>query len=328
MKFFMKLTNDDWQRLRKLRDRFLDDASENYWSSKKDLELYDLVFAARIGWKWNAVLESLTRTGWKPQSDKIIDWGCGTGIASRQVTPWSGIQQVTLVDQSSLALDFAKQQLSQYGIESNIQPFESPFPTSTLLLLSHVLGELSEQEATELASKAATVDEIIWVEPGSHNISRKLSEVRNIFLQAGHQLIAPCTHALSCPMLQPENERHWCHFFAPPPTEVFQSPFWHEVSHQLGIDLRSLPYSYLAFSRHHPPSSQAGAERLIGHPRAYKGYGKLFCCGASGLHERTLQKRDNPKLFKHLIKQSKEGAFHWKLNNSKNYVVDYQPSHG
>lgn len=324
----MKLTNDDWQKLRALRDRFLHDASENYWSSSKDLELYDLVFAARIGWKWNAVLQSLTQMGWKPQSDKIIDWGCGTGIASRQVASWSNIQQVTLVDQSPLALDFAKQQLSQHQIESNIQSFESPFATSSLLLLSHVLGELSEQEATELASKASTADEIIWVEPGSRDISRKLSELRTIFLQAGHHLLAPCTHAFSCPMLQLENKRHWCHFFASPPTEIFQSAFWNEASHQLGIDLRSLPYSYLVFSRHHSRSCSPEAERLICHPRSYKGYGKLFCCGASGLHERTLQKRDNPELFKRLIKHHEEGVFHWKLKNYKNDVVDYQPCYG
>lgn len=316
----MKLTNDDWQRLRKLRDRFLHDASENYWSTQRDLELYDLVFAARINWKWSAVLQSLTRIGWKPQSDKIIDWGCGTGVASRQVAPWSNIKDVTLIDQSSLALDFATQELREQGILCHRQSLESALPTSSLLLLSHVLGELSEKEAMALASKAATVDEIIWVEPGSRDTSRKLSQLRAIFLQAGHQLLAPCTHAFSCPMLQPENERHWCHFFAQPPTEIFQSAFWNEASHRLGIDLRSLPYSYLAFSRHHSSSYSREAERLIGHPRSYKGYGKLFCCGASGAHERMLQKRDNPELFKKLIKHQAEGAFTWELSQSGNIV--------
>ncbi|MBX9577333.1 MAG: small ribosomal subunit Rsm22 family protein [Chthoniobacterales bacterium] len=317
----MKLTKTDWDRLKTLRDRFLHDASENYWSTQRDLELYDLVFAARIGWKWNAVLDSLTRTGWKPQSDKIIDWGCGTGVASRQVTEWSGIQQVTLVDQSPLALDFAQQQLSKSSIVTQVQSPGSSFVPKSLLLLSHVLGELSDAEAEALAHQASLVDEIIWVEPGSHDISRKLSQVRSIFLEAGHHLIAPCTHALPCPMLQARQERHWCHFFATPPTEIFQSAFWNEASHQLGIDLRSLPYSYLAFSRYHSPSWPADTERLIGHARSYKGYGKLFCCGASGLHERTLQKRENPDLFKKLIKHQEEGVFTWQLRESQ-YITE------
>ena len=306
----MKLTKDDWDRLKTLRNRFLHDASENYWSTRRDLELYDLVFAARIGWKWSAVLHSLTRIGWKPQSDKIIDWGCGTGIASRQVTEWSGIQEVSLIDQSPLALDFAQQQLRKTNIVTNIPSPESSFAPKSLLLLSHVLGELSDSEAEKLALRASVVDEIIWVEPGSRDISRKLSQVRTIFLEAGHQIIAPCVHNLPCPMLHAGQERHWCHFFATPPTEIFQSAFWNEASHELGIDLRSLPYSYLAFSRHHSPSWAAGVERLIGHARSYKGYGKLFCCGASGLHERTLQKRENPELFKKLIKRQEEGVFY------------------
>lgn len=312
----MKLTNDDWQRLRMLRDRFLHDASENYWSTQRDLELYDLVFAARIGWKWSAVLHSLTRIGWKPQSDKIIDWGCGTGVASRTVTAWSAIQEVGLVDQSALALDFAQQKLAEARITALPCAPEKSFQKNSLLLISHLLGELDESELLELATKAATADEIIWVEPGSHDISRKLSQVRTIFLEAGHHLIAPCVHALPCPMLQVGQERHWCHFFAPPPTEIFQSTFWHEASHRLGIDLRSLPYSYLVFSRHHAPHWPEGTERLIGHPRSYKGYGKLFCCGSSGIHERTLQKRENPELFKKLIKRQEEGVFTWELGET------------
>jgi ribosomal protein RSM22 (predicted rRNA methylase) len=309
----MKLTNNDWQRLRALRDQFLHNASENYWSTERDLELYDLIFAARIGWKWNAVLRSITHTGWKPQSDKIIDWGCGTAIASRQVTRWSDIQQVALMDQSSLALHFAQKNLSTKIHEITIHPLESSFESKSLLLLSHVLNELSESETKELISKAIMVDEIIWVEPGSHDISRKLSQIRTTFLEAGHQLIAPCVHALSCPMLKKGEERHWCHFFAQPPSEIFQSAFWHEASRQLGIDLRSLPYSYLAFSRHHSPSWAIGAERLIGHPRNYKGYSKLFCCGSSGLHERRLQKRENPELFKKLTKNQEEGILSWSI---------------
>lgn len=318
----MKLTNDDWQKLRILRERFLFNATEDYWSNKRDLELYDLVFAARIGWKWNAVLKSLDYLHWKPQSDKIIDWGCGSGIASRQTSSWYGIKEVTLVDQSPLALDFAKQQLHKEGIMANSSPFHTPFSTSSLLLISHVLSELSASEASALALKASTVDEVIWVEPGSHDISRKLSAIREIFLHAGHHIIAPCTHILSCPMLAAKQERHWCHFFAPPPAEIFQSSFWHEASHQLGIDLRSLPYSYIAFSRHSLSSWTANEERLIGHPRSYKGYGKLFCCGPSGLHERTLQKRDNPELFKKLIKHQEEGVFSWNLNNS-DFILDH-----
>lgn len=315
----MKLTKEEWQRLRELRKRFLENASENYWKDQRDLELYDLIYAARIGWKWDAVLKNLTDTGWHSEALQIIDWGCGTGIAARTVASWSGIQQIALVDQSLIAMAFAQKKLREEGCDV-LSAFLPKKETSTLLLISHVVSELHEKELLELALFATTADEVIWVEPGSHELSRKLGSLRKLFLKAGHHLIAPCTHENACPMFQEKQERDWCHFFATPPTEIFQSSLWHEASRELGIDLRSLPYSYLAFSRKKKMENSTSAERLIGHPRSLKAHGKLFCCGASGLCERVLQKRDHPALFRSLIKNQEEGAFTWSLDDSGRIV--------
>ena len=72
---------------------------------------------------------------------------------------------------------------------------------------------------------------------------------------------------------------------------------WVKFGQRAGIDLRSLPYAYLALDRR-PASLPAGASRIVGEPRLYKGYAKIFNCDASGVHELTLQKRDAPQLFK------------------------------
>lgn len=307
------ITLGDWKRLHALRDRFLTDATEDYWTAR-DLALYDAVFAPRIGWKWDAALASATRAGWRPRSAQLLDWGCGTGIAARAVAAWSGICTAQVFDQSPLAAAFARDRLRAAGITAHIHASPEAIPPGTLLVLSHVLGELRPDEADKLAAFAASADEILWVEPGSRDISRRLSRVRDTLLQTDHQLLAPCTHQHACPMLTPENERHWCHFFAPPPTEVFQSPFWREVSLRLGIDLRALPYSFLATSRIATTALPANAERLIGHPRELKAHCKLLCCGTVGLVERTLQKRDAPALFRQITKKGVDGIFAWQEN--------------
>ena len=311
----MKLNTDDWNRLRALREGFLKNNAKNYWHSHRDLELYDSIYAARIGWKWNAVLEDLSKIGWLSSAEQILDWGCGTGIASRTVAPWSGISQVACFDQSPLATAFAQKKL-QEELQCTISIFSEKNKVPSLLLISHVVSELNDKELLELACYATSAEEIIWVEPGSHELSRKLGSMRKIFLEAGYHLIAPCTHEHACPMFQEKQEQDWCHFFAQPPTAIFQSAFWHEASRELGIDLRSLPYSYLAFSKKRKTSSQSKGERLIGNPRALKGHGKLFCCSTAGLCERLLQKRDNPSLFKKLIKNQERGVYRWSLNNS------------
>lgn len=311
----IRLTTDDWQRLKTLRGYFLGDASENYWNTPRDLELYDLIYAQRIAWKWNAVLEDLITVGWRPCAENILDWGCGTGIASRTVAPWSNLQKVSLFDQSSLALSFAREKLLEQKREVIFFEKELPISPQTLILISHVLGELNDKELLELANRAATADEIIWVEPGSREISRRLSSIRKIFIEAGHHLIAPCVHQHSCPILEEKNQNEWCHFFAKPPTEIFQSAFWHETSRKLSIDLRSLPYSYLACSRAWNPSLATNVERLIGNPRILKAHCKLLCCGSSGLHEHILQKREHPELFRQIIKKGKRGLLPWKCTD-------------
>ena len=49
------------------------------------LEDYDRTFATRIGWKWDFVLSRLKESGWRYDEDtSLIDFGCGTGIASRR----------------------------------------------------------------------------------------------------------------------------------------------------------------------------------------------------------------------------------------------------
>jgi ribosomal protein RSM22 (predicted rRNA methylase) len=311
-----KFSAADWQRLRVLRDRFLTDASEEYWT-ERDLELYDATFARRIGWKWESVLDCLTRAHWHPTSTRLLDWGCGTGIASRAVAAWSGIIEATVFDQSALAMKFAAAALEREGVRARISGREPSIEPGTLLVLSHVAGELSEEESAALAEVAAQAEEVIWVEPGSRDISRRLSSAREILRAAGHRFAAPCTHGNVCPMLQPENERHWCHFFARPPTEVFQSPFWREFSTRLEIDLRSLPYSFLASSRKPIPALPAHAERMIGRPRELKAHALLLCCGQDGLHERALQKRDEPELFRRVTKKGADGIFAWAMDPDK-----------
>lgn len=299
--------SSDWKRLQALRDRFLSDASDEYWTPR-DLELYDATFAQRIGWKWDSALAALGN--WRPASSHLLDWGCGTGIAARAVAEWSGIRSVTVYDQSRAAAAFAAESLRRMGVAASSESrLPASVPPGTLLVISHVIGELDDSELEALAAFASTADEVLWVEPGSREISRRLSAARERLRAAGLSFIAPCTHQFPCPMLAPENERHWCHFFAPPPLEVFQSAFWREFSERLQIDLRALPFSFLAASRTPPPGS--AAERIVGRPRERKAHVELLCCGKEGLRDRVLQKRENPELFRKLTKKAAHGALTW-----------------
>jgi hypothetical protein len=302
-----------------LRSRFLDGTAgdADYWKSADELALYDEVFAARIGWKIDAAIRGLHRIDWSPRSRRIVDWGCGTGIATRRVLAvWPHILEVGLEDRSPAAVAFACQRIADQcrGVS-----FTAPnVDRDTLLLISHVLNELSNEAESELISLIHSAGEVIWVDAGTHAESRRLIGVREKVLASSEPpaVVAPCTHVARCGMLAAENARHWCHHFAEPPSEVFQNARWAELSRELGIDLRALPFSHLVFSRH-TPRDPTGAERIIGFPREAKGFSRILSCGIEGVRELMLQKRDAPALFKALGKTNEYPPFHWQIENGK-----------
>jgi hypothetical protein len=121
---------------------------------------------------------------------------------------------------------------------------------------------------------------------------------------------------VKCPLLDPENARHWCHRFAEAPPQVSRDARWDEWSRELGIDRRSLPYSHLVLSVHEVPQL-AGFSRIIGVPREGKGHSKVLSCDASGLRELILQKRDAPGLYRALGKTSEYPPYRWHIAAGK-----------
>lgn len=322
----MTWTELNWPTLDRLRDRFLQGSIDApYWESSDDLANYDFTFGERIGWKWDHVLRELRLRGWSPARHRhVFDWGCGSGIASRRVISCFGpenFDSLTVWDHSPLACDYAAETAQQAfpalrvtqatpGLLASSEPVE-------LLIISHVLNELPPEALAALRALIDRAAAVIWVEPGTHEISRRLGTFRDE-LRATFRILAPCTHELGCPMFAPGNERHWCHFFAPPPSEIFANSNWVKFGQRAGIDLRSLPYAFIALerARDHPPSPP-DLSRVIGRVEHFKPYARLLNCDATGLAELELPKRADPALFKQLERTKAPLVYRWRRDGDK-----------
>lgn len=303
----MKQDLIDWEALARLRTAFLEGAAghADYWRSESDLSAYNATFAQRIGWKWDYVLLELQRRGWTPPPGAWLDWGCGTGLAGRACLDFFGrtpSSKLWLHDRSGLATDFAlrRAQAKYPGLEVQVGLPDEP----GLLLLSHVLTELqpaqTEQLVAEIVGRATAV---IWVEPGTYAASHALITLRER-LRGTFGLVAPCTHQQPCGLLAPDNHNHWCHHFAAPPPAVFTDGDWARFARMVGVDLRALPVSFLVLDRRPVTSLPAGATRILGRPRVYKGFARLLGCAAEGVHERELPKSALPETFRQLKKEA------------------------
>jgi ribosomal protein RSM22 (predicted rRNA methylase) len=277
----------------------------------EDLDLYEKTFARRIAWKWDAVLGELELRKWAPSVSRVVDFGCGSGVAGRKVLDqWSGqVREVVLLDRSPMARSYAAKLLPAAGVDvrDGGAEFSSEIAADSVVLASHVVTELSPAQLSKWTDCVAGASAVIWVEAATHDASRRLVEcVREPLLRAGWSMVAPCTHSSGCPMLTAQNERHWCHHFARVPSVAHQDPAWKELSSAVGVDLRVLPYSFLVMERRvgaqrgGTAGSAGGFCRVIGAPRQFKGHLKVLRCGEEGLEEVVLQKRDAPVAFKNL----------------------------
>jgi SAM-dependent methyltransferase len=306
--------------LRRIRERFLNGTAGNddYWRVPADVALYDSTFAERIGWKWDAVLDELDRRGWRPHARRVLDWGCGSGIAHRRVLArWLQWTELALHDRSPLARHYsaakAQAEFPRVAVSGNA-PVATP---ETLLLVSHVINELPPDELERLLKLARGAGEVIWVEAGTHADSRRLIDVRERLL-GDFVAVAPCTHQQRCGLLTARNAPHWCHHFAAPPPEIFQDARWAEFGKEMGIDLRSVPYSFLVLERPRATlPTPAGYSRIIGEPREAKGFARVLSCQAQGVADLVLQKRDAPELFKTMRKGTFAPVYRWTLADGK-----------
>lgn len=306
----------DWAALERMRAAFLAGTAgaQDYWQAESDLAAYDLTFAQRIGWKWDFVLGELQRRGWTPPQDELLDWGCGSGVAGRAFLDHFGVgavRKLRVWDRSALAMSFAAQRARIKYPKLQVEPVTAPeeFSGGTLLI-SHVLTELTQEQTEALVATAAMAECVIWVEPGTYEASLTLIAVRER-LRNRFNVVAPCTHQERCGILAPQNERHWCHHFAAPPPEVFTDSDWARFANLLGIDLRDLPVSFLVLDKRPVPAWPAGAARVIGHPRIYKGHALLLGCDAAGVSEQRLSQRKFAAEFKACKKGRHDSLCQW-----------------
>ncbi len=316
----MKWEQIDWTALNRLREAYLQGTAgaSDYWRCESDLESYDQTFAQRIGWKWDFVLKDLRELGWAPPPGNVLDWGCGSGVAGRAFVGAFGLSagaSLLLADRSNLAAEFARKraQMKCPAVPVAIAGADAPFNT---LLLSHVLSELDEAQVNALLELVNRAQTVLWVEPGTSEISRRLCRLREDLRQT-FRLVAPCPHQGACGVMTTPASPHWCHHFAPPPPAVFTDPNWGRFATVTGIDLRSLPVSFLVLDRKFCPAMVDGAVRVLGRPRVYKAFALLLGCTEAGLTERRLTKRRLPAEFRAVKKESLASNLVWECNREE-----------
>ena len=148
--------------------------------------------------------------------ESLLDLGAGPGTSlwcAKEFFPQ--LQKAVLVERDAAMISLGKKLLSHASFPKTewlIADLEktSSFLPHDLTICSYSLGELSLERAKEVCLSAfrSSKQMLVIIEPGTPRGFERILQMRRQLLSSGSHMVAPCPHALACPL----KEGDWCHF--------------------------------------------------------------------------------------------------------------------
>ena len=230
--------------------------------------------------------------GFAPSS--LLDAGAGPGGAGwAAVQTWPGIGTVSLLDSNRAFLEMAEGLAAEgpaalrdaQRLRADLATPGSDWPSAELVIASYALAEIApaRQARTVAALWAACSGLLVLVEPGTTEGWRRILAARDLLIAEGGRILAPCPHALACPITAPD----WCHF-----SQRLPRSRDHRLAKGGDAPFEDEKFIYLAGAR--PLVAALGSgPRILGPPRAAKpGLGFKLCTPDGRLEARQVSKRD------------------------------------
>ena len=228
------------------------------------------------------------RPDFAPQS--MLDAGAGPGTAAFAARDcWASLSQATLIESSPAIRRVGEILMPHAGFAQaewralDLATATLPQGRHDLVMLAYVLDELPEAVLAPLVDRLwqAAGDMLVIVEPGTPAGWSRMLAARGRLIAAGAHLVAPCPHALACPLMPPD----WCHFVR----RVARSRMHRRIK-SADVPWEDEKFVYLAVSRR---PAVAIAARVIAPVVARGGTVSLKLCEKSGASSRhLLSKRD------------------------------------
>ena len=233
-----------------------------------------------------ALAATLQRLGdWRPRT--LLDLGSGPGTAVWAATELiDAIESAATVERDAGMLALAAELGAPVPVErrqGDLADTRTAFSMAGLVTAAYVLGELALDSQTAVVSRAwaACSGVLLLVEPGTPAGAQRIQRARLQLIAAGAQVIAPCTHALACPLTTPS----WCHF----PARLARSRA-HMAAKGAVVPFEDEKFSYLAVSR--LPVELLAAGRIVAPPAAAKPGTTFMVCRDGALSQSLVPSRD------------------------------------
>jgi ribosomal protein RSM22 (predicted rRNA methylase) len=225
----------------------------------------------------------------------LLDAGAGPGGAAwAALETWPSLARARLLDSNRAFLDMSAALAAEAPavlrdaarLRADLAAPDA-WPRAELVIASYALAEIAppRQAAMVEALWAACDGVLILVEPGTPDGWRRILAARDGLIGSGAELLAPCPHALACPIVAPD----WCHFVQRLPRSRD-----HRLAKGGELPFEDEKFIYLAAAR--PGiATTARTARVLAPPRTAKPAITLKLCTPEGAAElRAVPRRDKP----------------------------------
>ncbi len=207
---------------------------------------------------------------------QLTDYGSGPGTVSLVAREF-GFSEILNQDHSTSAQGLHKSFFS--APQDKFVLADSRDTSTPLGVFSYSLTEARLKKFQEHQA-------LIIIEPSTREDGRPLLELRQELLAGGYFAWAPCTHQLSCPLLE-NSKKDWCH-----DRIFFSAPGWFlEMEKHLPMKNQNLTLSYLVLKKT-PPPDQTGLVRVVGDRLDEKGKVRQMVCGGENRQFLSWLKRE------------------------------------
>ena len=216
----------------------------------------------------------------------VLDIGAGTGAATWAVTNLIDVKNVTCLEREkemrTIGSQLMKDELANVEWKEFDVNKDEIEEKADLVVTSYVINELSEQDRKKAITKMwnATNGLLVIIEPGTPEGFKHILEVRDMLLEKGANIVAPCAHNDKCPISKDD----WCSFYV----RVARSGI-HRQAKKGELGYEDEKFSYIALSK---TKIDTYKPRILRHPQINSGYVKVKLCTEDGIVEKTYSKKD------------------------------------
>jgi len=208
----------------------------------------------------------------------LLDLGAGPGTASLAAEEIFSLEKITLVEENPVMADMKVVEgdwLLQSFIGGKWEPHD-------LVIFSYSLGEIDEKHYSAVLQEAWDKGKVVLVvEPGTPRGFAHILKARQLLIDFGGQVIAPCPHEKPCPM-----KGGWCHF-----AERLPRTSAHRKAKGGSLGWEDEKFSYVVVSK---SGGQRTTARVLHTPKKGSGHIELTLCMDEGIEKKTVSRKEGP----------------------------------